>query len=140
MVTMMAQFLRLSMKYRTRPDDLPGITGPARVDRRTKNPTKKPTPRDIPITDHPDPDRGSADALIRRQAAAVVNAAPSISGRYPNHGPQLLLEAGIPLVDDAGPELLARVREGMIVRLNGETLYAGEDVIAKGRLQTAKSV
>jgi len=140
MVTMMAQFLRLSMKYRTRPDDLPGIAGPARVDRRTKNLTKRLSPGDIAIIDHVDLDRVSADALIRRQAAAVVNAAPSISGRYPNYGPQLLLEAGIPLVDDAGPELLARVREGVIVRLNGETLYAGEDVIAKGRLQTAKSV
>jgi len=137
---MMAQFLRLSMKYRTRPDDLPGIAGPARVDRRTKNLTKRLSPGDVAIIDHVDLDRVSADALIRRQAAAVVNAAPSISGRYPNHGPQLLLEAGIPLVDDAGPELLARVREGMIVRLSGETLYAGEDVVAKGRLQTAKSV
>ena len=137
---MMAQFLRLSMKHRTRPDDLAGVAGPARVDRRTKNLTKRLSPGDIAIIDHVDLDRVSADALIRRQAAAVVNAAPSISGRYPNHGPQLLLEAGIPLVDDAGPELLARVTEGMIVRLSGETLYAGEDVIAKGQLQTAKSV
>ena len=84
---------------------------------------------------------GSAPTrCIRRHVAAVVNVAPSISGRYPNHGPQLLLEAGIPLVDDAGPDLFAKVREGKIVRLNGETLYAGEEVIAKGRLQTAESV
>jgi uncharacterized membrane-anchored protein len=136
----MAQFLRLPMKHRTRPDDLPGIAGPARVDRRTKNLTKRLCPGDVAIIDHVDLDRVSADALIRRHVAAVVNAAASISGRYPNHGPQLLIDAGIPLVDDVGPELLARVREGMIVRLNGETLYAGEDVIAKGRLQTAESV
>ena len=136
----MAQFLRLPMKHRSRPDDLPGVAGPARMDRRTKNLSKRLCPGDIAIIDHVDLDRVSADALIRRQVAAVVNAAASISGRYPNHGPQLLLEAGIPLVDDAGPELFTRVREGMIVRLHGETLYAGEDVIAKGRLQTAESV
>ena len=136
----MAQFLRLPMKHRSRPDDLPGVIGPARIDRRTKNLSKRLCPGDIAIIDHVDLDRVSADALIRRHVAAVVNAATSISGRYPNHGPQLLLEAGIPLVDDAGPDLFARVREGMIVRLNGETLYAGEDVIAKGRLQTAESV
>ncbi|HXZ75785.1 MAG TPA: putative cytokinetic ring protein SteA [Streptosporangiaceae bacterium] len=128
------------MKHRSRPDDLPGVAGPARMDRRTKNLSKRLCPGDIAIIDHVDLDRVSADALIRRQVAAVVNAAASISGRYPNHGPQLLLEAGIPLVDDAGPELFTRVREGMIVRLHGETLYAGEDVIAKGRLQTAESV
>jgi uncharacterized membrane-anchored protein len=136
----MAQFLRLPMKHRSRPDDLPGVTGPARMDRRTKNLSKRLCPGDIAIIDHVDLDRVSADALIRRHVAAVVNVATSISGRYPNHGPQLLLEAGIPLVDDAGSDLFTKVREGAIVRLNGETLYAGEEVIAKGRLQTAESV
>src|SRR5215475_4862671 len=139
-MVVMAQFLRLPMKHRSRPDDLPGVAGPARMDRRTKNLSKRLCPGDIAIIDHVDLDGVSAEALIRRHVAAVVNVATSISGRYPNHGPQLLLEAGIPLVDDAGPDLFARVREGMIVRLNGETLYAGEDVIAKGTLQTAESV
>jgi len=137
---MMAQFLKLPMKHRARPDDLPGIVGPARMDRRTKNLSKRLWPGDIAIIDHTDLDRVSADALIRGQVAAVVNAAPSISGRYPNYGPQLLVEAGIPLVDGAGPELFTRVREGAVVRLHGETLYAGGDVIAKGRLQTAESI
>jgi len=139
-MVVMAQFLRLPMKHRSRPDDLPGVTGPARMDRRTKNLSKRLCPGDIAIIDHVDLDRVSADALIRRHVAAVVNVATSISGRYPNHGPQLLLEAGIPLVDDAGSDLFTKVREGAIVRLNGETLYAGEEVIAKGRLQTAESV
>jgi uncharacterized membrane-anchored protein len=139
-MVVMAQFLRLPMKHRSRPDDLPGVIGPARMDRRTKNLSKRLCPGDIAIIDHVDLDRVSADALIRRHVAAVVNVAASISGRYPNHGPQLLLEAGIPLVDDAGPDLFTKVREGAIVRLNGETLYAGEEVIAKGRLQTAESV
>jgi uncharacterized membrane-anchored protein len=139
-MVMMAQFLRLPMKHRSRPDDLPGVIGPARMDLRTKNLSKRLCPGDIAIIDHVDLDRVSADALIRRHVAAVVNVATSISGRYPNHGPQLLLEAGIPLMDDAGPDLFAKVREGTIIRLNGETLYAGEEVIAKGRLQTAESV
>jgi uncharacterized membrane-anchored protein len=140
MVPMMAQFLKLPMKHRARPDDLPGIAGPARVDRRTKSLSKRLWPGDIAIIDHTDLDRVSADALIRGQVAAVVNAAASISGRYPNYGPQLLVEAGIPLVDEAGPELFTRIREGAIVRLHGETLYAGEEVIAKGQLQTAESI
>jgi uncharacterized membrane-anchored protein len=140
MVPMMAQFLKLPMKHRARPDDLPGIAGPARMDRRTKNLSKRLWPGDIAIIDHADLDRVGADALIRGQVAAVVNAAASISGRYPNYGPQLLIEAGIPLVDQAGPDLFARVKEGMIVRLHGETLYAGENVIAKGQLQTAESI
>jgi len=137
---MMAQFLKLPIKHRTRPDDRPGVIGPARMDRRTKSLSKRLCPGDIAIIDHADLDRVGAEALIRGQVAAVVNAAASISGRYPNYGPQLLVEAGIPCLDEAGPELFARVREGMIVRLSGETLYAGEEVIAKGRLQTPESV
>ncbi len=69
-----------------------------------------------------------------------MNAARSISGRYPNRGPQLLIEAGIPLIDDAGSEIFDRVQEGQCVRLDGDTLYAGDQVVAKGRQQDADSV
>ena len=58
-------------------------SGVARLDRRTKNLTKRLCPGEIAIIDHVDLDRVSAEALIRRQVAAVVNAAASISGRYP---------------------------------------------------------
>jgi len=140
MVAMMAQFLKLPIMHRTRPDDLPGVVGIARLDRRTKNLTKRLCPGDIAIIDHRDLDWVSADSLIRRRVAAVINVAESTSGRYPNHGPRLLVEAGIPLVDGVSPEAFTRVSEGTIVRLHGETLYLGDEVIAKGRLQTAESV
>ena len=113
---------------------------PARLDYRTKNLIKRLKPGDIAIIDHADLDRVAADALIRCQVAAVINAAPSITGRYPNQGPQLLVEAGIPLVDDVGPDVFDQVREGQQVRLDGETLYAGDVVAAKGTRQTAESV
>ncbi len=93
----------LSGARRSRPPDLPGVAGPARLDRRTKTLARRLQPGDIAIIDHADLDRVSAEALISCQVAAVVNAAPSISGRYPNLGPQVLIEAGIPLVDDVGP-------------------------------------
>jgi uncharacterized membrane-anchored protein len=137
---MMAQFRKFPMAHRTRTDDLPGVTGTARMDRRTKDLTKRLSPGDIAIIDHRDLDRLSADALIKRQVGAVVNVAASLSGRYPNHGPQLLVEAGIPLLDEAGPDLFDRVSDGMAVRLHGEDLYAGTEIVAKGRLQTAATV
>jgi uncharacterized membrane-anchored protein len=116
------------------------VTARARLDRRTKNLTKRLQPGDIAIIDHADLDRVAADSLIRCQVAAVVNAAPSISGRYPNLGPQLLVEAGIPLIDDVGAEVFDQVREGQRVRLDGETLYLEERVVAKGTLQTTGTV
>jgi uncharacterized membrane-anchored protein len=125
---------------RGRSDDLPGVIGAARLDRRTKNLTKRLSPGDIAVIDHRDLDRMSAEGLIDCQVAAVVNAAPSITGRYPNLGPQLLVEAGIPLVDNAGPDVFARVSEGQTVWLDGNTLYLADEVVATGTLQDKDSV
>jgi uncharacterized membrane-anchored protein len=125
---------------RARSKDLAGVTATARLDKRTKNLTKRLRPGDIAIIDHTDLDRVAADALVRCRVSAVINAAPSISGRYPNHGPQLLLEAGIPLVDDFGPDVFEQVSDGQLVRLDGDTLYLGDAVIAKGTRQSQESV
>jgi uncharacterized membrane-anchored protein len=136
----MAPFLKFPKLHRSRPDALAGVTGRARLDRRTKNLTTRLCPGEIAIIDHQDLDRVSADALISRQVAAVVNVAPSISGRYPNLGPQLLVEAGVPLVDDVGPDVFSRVAEGEMVRLEDEFLHLGGEIVAKGTLQTAETV
>ena len=113
----------------------PGIVGVARVDPRTKVLVKRLHPGDIAVIDHADLDRVSADELIDCRVAAVVNAAKSITGRYPNLGPRLLVEAGIPLLDDVGSDVLIRISEGAVVRLDGDVLFAGDQAIAKGVLQ-----
>ncbi len=78
-------------------------------------------------------DRATAQALIDAEVSAVVNAEPMISGRYPNLGPQLLVEAGITLVDGVGAAALAAIGEGRTVRLHEGEVYAGEDLLARGR-------
>jgi uncharacterized membrane-anchored protein len=119
----------------------PGVAGPARLDRRTKNLTKRLRPGDIAVIDHVDIDRVSADALVGCKVAAVVNAAPSISGRYPNLGPEILLAAGIPLLDDVGREVFTRLKEGTPVRLDGAQLFDEEGtVLAEGVAQDDASV
>jgi uncharacterized membrane-anchored protein len=116
------------------------VSGPARVDRRTKNLTKRLQPGDIAVIDHMDIDKVSADALVACRPAAVVNAAQSISGRYPNTGPETLLAAGIVLVDDAGSDVLAAVHDGEIVRLHDGALHLDGRVVAKGTVQDDQSV
>jgi len=132
--------MRFVQFRRGKAEEPPGIVGVARVDVRTKVLVKRLEPGDIAIIDHADLDRVSADELIASRVAAVVNTAKSITGRYPNLGPKLLLEAGIPLVDDVGREVLARVKEGTTVRLDGDVLYRGDQVVAKGVLQTEDSL
>jgi uncharacterized membrane-anchored protein len=114
--------------------------GVARLDKRTKNLTKRLQPGDVAVIDHVDIDRVSAEALVACQPAAVVNAASSISGRYPNLGPGILVDAGIPLLDAVDPEVFVRIREGDHVRLDGDQLVKGDEVVASGHLLDADYV
>jgi len=127
--------MKLPSLRRARPTELPGTAGVVRLDRRTKNLTKRLKPGEIAVIDHVDLDRVSAEALVDRRVAAVVNVADSISGRYPNLGPEILVEAGIPLVDGVGREVFSLLHEGERVRLHDGTLYRGEEVVAKGIAQ-----
>ena len=119
----------------------PGVVGTARLDRRTKNLTKRLRPGDIAVIDHVDLDRVAAEALVACGVAAVVNVAPSVSGRYPNLGPEVLLSAGIPVIDDVGPDVFGQIREGDQVRVHDDTVYAADGtVVAKGQGQDAESL
>ena len=121
------------------PESTPGevdpVVGTARVDRRTKDLIKRLDGGEVAVIDHEDLDRVAADGLVEARVAAVVNAAPSISGRYPNLGPIRIVEAGIPLVDDVGSDLLDRVREGESLRIVGGEIWSGDELLASGRLR-----
>ena len=119
----------------------PGVvSGRARVDKRTKVLLGRLVPGEVAVVDHEDLDRVAAEGLIRAQAGAVVNASASISGRYPNVGPLLLAAAGIPLVDDAGPEVMTAIREGDTVEIDGGDVRVGGQVMARGTRQTMDSL
>jgi len=112
----------------------------ARVDRRTKNLLRRAQPGEVAVIDHEDLDRIAADGLVAVGVRGVVNAARSCSGRYPNLGPLVLTQAGIPLVDGVGSLLLDKVRDGDEVRLIGDRLYVGGELAAVGTLQTEGTV
>jgi len=114
-----------------------GITGTARVGSRTKDLTQLLQPAEIAIIDHEDIDRIAAEGLVQKQVKAVINASRSSTGRYPNLGPLLLVTAGIPVIDEAGPEVM-RIGDGARIRIEDNRiseLRGGKtSVIAKGRL------
>jgi uncharacterized membrane-anchored protein len=117
-----------------------GTAGVVRLDKRTKDLTKRLRPGDIAIIDHLDIDRVSAEALVTCAPSAVINVAPSISGRYPNLGPEILMAAGVPLLDEVGPDVFGRASEGEHVVLDGATLLRKGEVIAKGNLLDTEQV
>ncbi|BAS28413.1 thiamin pyrophosphokinase [Limnochorda pilosa] len=102
--------------------DVPVAEGIARVDRVTKHLVERLHPGEIAVVDHPDMDGLAAEALVRCRPAAVVNASSFLTGRFPAQGPWLLWEAGLPLLEEAGPDVLDAVREGDVLRVEGGTL------------------
>jgi uncharacterized membrane-anchored protein len=114
--------------------------GIARVDARTKRLVLRAQPGEIAVIDHEDLDRVSAEALLEVGVAGVVNASRSISGRYPNLGPLILLQAGVPLVDAVGPLVLRKVREGDPIRLEGDRILVRDLLVGVGIRQSEESV
>jgi uncharacterized membrane-anchored protein len=92
------------------------------------------------VIDHEDLDRVSAEGLVNAGVAGVVNAGRSIGGRYPNLGPLILVDAGVPLIDGVGALLLDKVREGDPIRLDGDRIYSGDTLVAIGVRQSGASV
>lgn len=125
---------------RRRPAGLPGVSGVARLDRRTTRLAGRLNAGDIAVIDHVDLDRVAALALVAAKPAVVVNAQPSISGRYPNLGPEVIVAAGIPLVDNVGTEVFGLVKEGGRIRVDGDCILIGEQVVAQGTAQTPETV
>jgi uncharacterized membrane-anchored protein len=112
----------------------------ARVDRRTKTLLVRLRPGEVAVIDHEDLDRISAEGLVAGGAAAVVNASPSITGRYPNLGPLVLVQSGVPLVDGVGKLIMEKVREGAHIWVDGDRVYADEELVGVGIRQTQTDV
>lgn len=115
------------------------VSGTARVDRRTKALVQRLMPGEIAFIDHEDIDRVAAEALVESGVVAVVNAAASISGRYPNVGPMIIVAAGIVLIDRVG-EQAARVIDGQTVRIAANEVLVNGAVVLRGARQTLQTL
>lgn len=115
-------------------------SGVARVDRRTKDLAKRLRPGEIAVIDHRDLDTVATESLIEAGVAGVVNAAPCISGRYPNVGPLLLPAAGIPVIDEVGSEVMERIADGATVTLVGNEVLVDGSPVASGHRQDMDSL
>ena len=116
------------------------VRGPVRAGRRTKLLVKRLARGEIALVDHLDIDRVSAEELIAAGAVAVLNCSASSSGTYPNLGPQLLVEAGILLVDLPDDSLFKTLSDGdPLVVLAGVAL-AGPSLGAAGSGARAATV
>ena len=116
------------------------LKGTVRLDRKTKALARRLKCGDIALIDHEDIDGTAARMLVEANVRAVINASKSCSGRYPNLGPRVLLEAGIPIIDNAGDDLFKGLREGEQIEIRNGAVCRGGDTLAKGEELTRERV
>jgi uncharacterized membrane-anchored protein len=112
------------------------LAGPVRPGRRTKLLVRNLVRGDVALIDHLDIDRVSAEELIAAGVIAVINCRPSSGGSYPNLGPQLLVEAGIALVDVPDDGLFESLSDGDPVSIRALPAPAGApiaEITSRGR-------
>jgi uncharacterized membrane-anchored protein len=120
------------------------VSGPVKLGRKTKLLVRHLIAGDIAVIDHRDIDRVSAEDLIAAGVPAVLNCRPSSGGTYPNQGPQLLVEAGIVLVDLLDDSLFGALSDGdpVSIRIDGggdaQVLYRGSPLVRGEVLDLAR--
>ncbi|MFP4660877.1 MAG: putative cytokinetic ring protein SteA [Halanaerobiales bacterium] len=110
------------------------IRGKVVIDKKTKDLVKRIRANQIAVIDHQDIDHLASKSLIDKQVKAVLNLSTSMSGRYPNHGPKLLLDAHIPLIDiKLKGRMFSLLYEGDTIEIRDGQIYRDGEQIASGR-------
>ncbi len=105
------------------------IKGIIKKDKKTKNLTKRLNPGDIALIAHKDLDEVAALSLVEKKVKCVINTEETISGRYPNQGPSILLDANIPIFETDNKDIFNIVQEGDIIEIvNDKILYKGKEI------------
>lgn len=110
-----------------------------RVDKKTKHLTQRLQAGEVAVINHADIDRIAAETLVAAGPSAVLNAAKSTTGRYPNMGPSIIVDAGITLIDDLGTGIM-NLKEGSRVTIEGNKVQQDGKVLAEGVLQTPGTI
>ncbi len=116
------------------------IEGKVVIDSRTKRLVKRLKGNEIAIIDHKDLDQVSCKSLVKSRVKAVININKSISGKYPNKGPEILLAAGIMVMDDCDKQILNYIEEGNVIKIESNSIKYKGNIIAKGTILTEELI
>src|SRR2546423_4516495 len=114
--------------------------GKARLGKRTKLLVKRLKPSDIAVIAHEDIDRVAADDLVARGVRCVLNVCRSSSGRYPNTGPTVLVDAGVHVVDLPDVPLFELLEDGQQIVVRGGRVLRDGETLAEGEVLDREAV
>src|SRR6266480_164453 len=116
------------------------FSGRARLGKRTKHLVKRLGPTDIAVIDHAGIDRVAGEDLVATGCRYVINVAPSVSPRYANQGPAILVDAGAHLIDMPGAPLFETLKDGETVTVDGGSVLRDGHPVWKGTVQDRETV
>lgn len=99
------------------------IRGIVKKDRKTKNLVSRLENKDIALICHRDLDELAANSLVERKVSCIINTEKTISGKYPNKGPAILLEKGIPIFEVEDDKIFYMIEEGEEVEINEGNIF-----------------
>lgn len=108
------------------------IKGFVRVGKKTKELVKHLKPNEIALIAHKDIDELAAKALVKAKVKAVINIYANISGNYPHKGPLILLNAGIPVVEQVGEEVFDLIKDGVEVEIKENKILINDQEVCEG--------
>ncbi len=115
------------------------VRGTVRLGWKTKELIPRLQPGEIAVIAHEDLDEVAAKGLQASRVGAVVNTRKFMTGRYPNPGPGVLADAGIPMIDAVGDDLFERLSDGDeveivdgAIRKDGASVAQGEQLTREG--------
>lgn len=91
------------------------IKGIVKKDKITKNLINRLGPKDIALISHKDLDEIAAISLAEKKISCVINTEKTISGKYPNRGPKILMDKGIPIFEV--DKSLDQIKEGEVIEI-----------------------
>jgi len=116
------------------------IKGIVKIDRRTKDLAKRIHAGEIAIIKHKDIDEVAAESLVSAKIKLVINMEQSISGKYPNLGPKVLIEGNIPILDEVKEDLFQSIEDGDEIEVIDNEIYKDGQLIGKGLWLTKEVV
>lgn len=123
------------MSLFSRNADLPGLHGHLRDCTPTGKGLKKFNAGDIAVINASDISRQEAQSLVDVKPSAVVNVGKFTTGRIPNYGPHMLLDADVMLLDGVGEDFINGFKDGKKARITEDgTVYLGEQAIGAGSI------
>ncbi|MTI68315.1 MAG: hypothetical protein FH753_17170 [Firmicutes bacterium] len=102
------------------------IKGKIKKDKVTKKLVKKLNPGDIALISHKDLDEVAAISLVEAKVKGVINVKETVSGKYPNQGPYVLMKNNIPIYEVNNKNFFAFINDKDYIEIKDGKIHVNK--------------